>query len=51
MSVSFLALKHLQSIERKSAAWPDFSGGESEHPSQAAIGMLHVERITVRLWL
>jgi hypothetical protein len=24
---------------------------ESEHPSQAAIGMLHVEQITVRLWL
>jgi hypothetical protein len=24
---------------------------ESEHPSQAAIGVPHVERITIRLWL
>ena len=24
---------------------------ESEHPSQAALGVLHIERITVRLWL
>lgn len=24
---------------------------ESENPSQAAIGVMHIERITVRLWL